>query len=528
MKRKNHNLLNRLAAGSTILIIMVLGLVTVHIQKAVAADSTSESNHDNSGYINDDYIKLVEFKQFFDDPSLIRLYSRAIGLHGNAILVQMDTTTDTTKVDIQVQKELEQARKELRRVQEELNKIEPEVRQEMEINMQELQEDLEKAMQELNNQEMQKELERLEKFDVRIYHQDAKPFIGISISDLDFKEAYERHYNYNYGVLISGVVDGTPADQAGLRKGDIIMEFNGDKARHRDILKNMIDSKSVGDTVAIKVFRDEEIFTTDLLLKPREPRVSTEAQQSEDQKYEYDYEYDTESDEDWGDVDWDAEDFGFDKESFLSKGYGGGGWIPVYSMVDLNDINDVIGDLGFNKFSENGILLQGGGGMGPVGKGWFVGGMGAGYSFDRKNTTTSRRMKFSTGYGGVTLDKRYRPSDNFVLATGILVGGAHTSLEVAQTQGKYDWNALDSTITSTGNSYLKMEKNYLMVQPRITMMYRILPWLAIRSEVGYLMGFSFQPGWEAKMGDETYNIDNSPASNTYQGLSFSIGPWFGF
>lgn len=526
MKRKTHNLLNCLVTGGVILIIALMGLTLISVRSAYAADSNSENECEDSAYTTNRYTSLNEFKQFFDDPSLIRLYSRAIGMPGNSVIVQVDTSTDTTKVEVQLQKELDQTREELRRAREELNKLDPEVRQEMDINMQELQKNLDQALQQLNDPKTLEELEKLKNFEVKVSHRDARPFVGISISDLDFKEAFERHYDYNYGVLVNGVVEGTPADKAGIRKGDIIMEFNGGKARHRDVLKNIIDSKSVGDTVKVTLFRDEDIFTAELILEPRTPRVSSE---TKDEDSEYSYEYDTDSDEDWEDIDdWDAEDFGFDKESFFSRGYGGGGWIPMYSMADLSDVNDVIGRLGFNKFSETGLLLQGGGGMGPVGKGWFIGGMGAGYRFDRKSSTISRRMKFSTGYGGVTLDKRYRPSENIIFATGLLVGGSHTSLEVAQTQGKYNWNDLDSTITEANNSYLKMEKNYLMVQPRITMMYRILPWLAIRSEVGYLMGFSFHPGWEAKMGDETYNIDHSPESNTYQGLSFSIGPWFGF
>jgi len=52
------------------------------------------------------------------------------------------------------------------------------------------------------------------------------PLLGVYLADMTFQDAYEMHYDYNYGVLLSGVVPGGGAQQAGLMKGDIIMEFS--------------------------------------------------------------------------------------------------------------------------------------------------------------------------------------------------------------------------------------------------------------------------------------------------------------
>ncbi|MBC8525683.1 MAG: PDZ domain-containing protein, partial [Candidatus Cloacimonetes bacterium] len=72
------------------------------------------------------------------------------------------------------------------------------------------------------------------------------PFMGVYLDDLDFEDAYEMHYDYNYGVLLDGVVKGGPADKAGLMEEDIIMEFDGVKARYEDRLRSLIKSKHVG------------------------------------------------------------------------------------------------------------------------------------------------------------------------------------------------------------------------------------------------------------------------------------------
>ncbi|MCF7804543.1 MAG: PDZ domain-containing protein [Candidatus Marinimicrobia bacterium] len=470
--------------------------------------------------------RIQIFSEIFDDPILANLYARATGLPGYAVAVTVDSTGDTVDVEVDLERELQRMREELRRAQEELERLDPDVRKQMDIDLNQMEQNMEQALQSLEDPEFMQKMDSLSNIDVRITRRDSRPFLGISVADLDFKDAYERHYDYNYGVLVTGVVDGTPADEAGLRKGDIIMEFNGGKVRYRGVLKNMIDSKNIGDKIRVKYFRDEEIITTTLTLEPRAPRIP-------DLPHSEEAEGDDESmdKEDWGEVDWDEDwesDWDGFQEGFLSKGYGGGGWIPVYSMVDLGDINGVIGDLGFTQLPESGILMHGGGGQGPIGKGWFIGGMGAGYSFDRRNNTTHRRMKFSTSYGGVTLDKRYRPTDNFVIAPGLVLGGAGVELEVAQTQGDVIWDSLGTNLTGSGNSYLHMKKNYLLVNPRVTFMYRFLPWLALRTEVGYALGMSFKSGWEAQMGGDTYEIEGSPNSNFYHGPMISIGPWFGF
>ena len=519
MKREKHRIWKVSIFAVALVVGAVIGYAEAETSAAVQADTDTISKK------NMQSAPLNIFNEIFDDPVLQKLYHRALGAPGHSVIVKVDSSGDSTQVYMDVRMELQEARKELERARQELENLDPEMQKEMQGDLRRLEEALNQTLNQLDDPERLKQLEKLENMEIHISTAGDRPFLGISVADLDFKEAYERHYNYNYGVLVSGVVDGTPADKAGLRKGDIIMEFNGGKARYRDILKNMIDSKDVGDTVLAKIFRNEEIFTTTIRLEPRRIRPDENMETSRK-----DIEIDTEDDDDWDDVEFHMDDIGLE-EGFLSRGYGGGSWVPIYSMADLTKINDLIASLDFTKIPESGVLMHGGAGQGPIGKGWFIGGMGAGYSFERKispNDSTTRRLNFSTGMGGVTLDKRYRPSENFVIGPGMMIGGSSITMEVAQTEGSYDWNTLNQTIASDGNSYLKLEKSYFMVQPRITMMYRVLPWLAIRSQAGYLMGFSFKSGWDAKIGDETFDVKDAPDSNIYQGFTVSIGPWFGF
>ncbi len=476
------------------------------------------------------------------------------------VVIRKDTTyADTVKVVVRLEKELKRIREELERTREKLREQGSGQGVEVQVDMEELMKELEGAMQELERlkylEEMEhlenpEELERLREMDIQVSISGMdRPFLGVSIDDITFKEAYEMHYGKNYGVYVKGVVPESAADKAGIRKGDIIMEFDGSTVRYSESLKNMIESKSVGDTVKVQLFRDEDIITTNVVFSARSGRAVSVRQrkagspatpESGGPGEDWDKDIDEEAWEDhaWDDEEWPLKGLESKFDGFFASGYGGGSWIPVWNMADLSDINGVIDELGFKRLPENGMLMQGGLGKGPVGRGYFIGGMGAGYSVDRKISHTVnrpdtsfnaiRRMRFSTGYGGVTLDKRYRLSENIATGVGFMLGGGEVSMEVSQTSGRYDWTNLPDEISDNGNSYLKLTKSYLIFQPKAMVMYRLTKWLAIRAEAGYLLGYSFKTGWDAKMADDTFEVRESPASHFYDGFTLSIGPWFGF
>ena len=57
------------------------------------------------------------------------------------------------------------------------------------------------------------------------------------------------------GVLVSDVMDDSPAEEAGLRDGDVIIEFDGKKVRSPRDLKRLVLRADGGDEVAVKIVR---------------------------------------------------------------------------------------------------------------------------------------------------------------------------------------------------------------------------------------------------------------------------------
>jgi hypothetical protein len=80
---------------------------------------------------------------------------------------------------------------------------------------------------------------------------------------------------------------------------------------------------------------------------------------------------------------------------------------------------------------------------------------------------------------------------------------------------------------SSSNNAIEIEKNYIMFQPKAVVMYKILDWLSIRAEGGYIISHSFTNGWNAISCDDDFEIENSPETS-FDGYTISIGPWFGF
>lgn len=68
------------------------------------------------------------------------------------------------------------------------------------------------------------------------------------------------------GVYIEGVMEGYPAEKAGLKKGDVIVELDGVEIKTPYELLAQIFRKNVGDVVEIKVYRDGKFLSLSLEL----------------------------------------------------------------------------------------------------------------------------------------------------------------------------------------------------------------------------------------------------------------------
>ena len=97
-----------------------------------------------------------------------------------------------------------------------------------------------------------------------------RPWIGISTVKLDPRIASFYRLPLVHGALIVNVEPYSPADNAGLRRGDIIEEINGNKIENPSQISSYIrKKKAVNDTITVNINRYGRVSEVPLQLEAR-------------------------------------------------------------------------------------------------------------------------------------------------------------------------------------------------------------------------------------------------------------------
>ncbi|MDZ4182123.1 MAG: PDZ domain-containing protein [Candidatus Cloacimonadaceae bacterium] len=328
------------------------------------------------------------------------------------------------------------------------------------------------------------------------------PYFGIFVEDMTFPIAQRLGYDQTYGILITGVVPSSPAWEVRLQEDDVITEINGKQIINKEEFDKIRKTLRAGDTINLKYWREGTVTEIPILLGSREKPGSTEDVKSKPKK--------------------------------LSPGYGGGTWIPMWFDQDMTDVNKLMTDLGFRPYNDRGILMQGFGGKGNIGKGFFLGGQIVSFEDKKKITDNTDPadpyqlwMKYNLSVLGFTVDKRIPITRGLVTSVGVVLGGGTQEIEIIRNKDLYQWPTSPADI-SQGNYNAKLHRGYLMVQPRAEVLVRLLSWFGLRAEGGYTYGYAPYKGWRmVGMNDDMIEIQNSPETKL-EGYNITIGPWFGF
>jgi serine protease Do/serine protease DegQ len=88
------------------------------------------------------------------------------------------------------------------------------------------------------------------------YGQVKRGVLGVNIYDVTPDVAKEFGLSEATGALVAGVAQGSSAEHAGIKTGDIIVSINGTVIRNAQELRNTIGMQRVGDQVEIGLLRD--------------------------------------------------------------------------------------------------------------------------------------------------------------------------------------------------------------------------------------------------------------------------------
>ncbi|MDZ7261345.1 MAG: Do family serine endopeptidase [candidate division KSB1 bacterium] len=97
-------------------------------------------------------------------------------------------------------------------------------------------------------------------------------WLGVYIGPVDRKMARALGLDKAEGALVSEVVEDSPAGEAGVKAGDVIIEFDGKPIKDDNHLMNLVASYDPGSRVSMKIVRDgkEKILNVKLGERPDE------------------------------------------------------------------------------------------------------------------------------------------------------------------------------------------------------------------------------------------------------------------
>ncbi|XOB61963.1 Do family serine endopeptidase [Campylobacterota bacterium DY0563] len=100
-------------------------------------------------------------------------------------------------------------------------------------------------------------------------------YLGVVIDDL--KPNLSKLYKHRTGALILDVAGDTPAEKAGLKRGDLIYMINNVPIKDRKALQNTIASFKPNETISIKLERDKKDVQLNITLGNRAGLVTSDA-----------------------------------------------------------------------------------------------------------------------------------------------------------------------------------------------------------------------------------------------------------
>lgn len=116
--------------------------------------------------------------------------------------------------------------------------------------------------------EVKRAVESIEQHGAIVY-----PFLGVQFTTItpEITEQYELPVEEGAWLqTAASVVPGSPAEDAGLRQGDIIISVNGERVTQKNVLSDVLDDHSVGQTITLTVLRNNQTITLRATLVARE------------------------------------------------------------------------------------------------------------------------------------------------------------------------------------------------------------------------------------------------------------------
>ena len=121
-------------------------------------------------------------------------------------------------------------------------------------------------------------------------------YIGLSMQTVNAQNAQQNNLPVNQGAYVAEVTEGSPADEAGIKSGDIVIRMGDEEITSADGMILAVRGHKIGETVTVTVMRGDEEKSFEVTLGSDEELQKQQAEELERQQQEreergYDYGY---------------------------------------------------------------------------------------------------------------------------------------------------------------------------------------------------------------------------------------------
>ena len=99
---------------------------------------------------------------------------------------------------------------------------------------------------------------------------ETRKFIGVSVDPLNKELAEYFGAKEGKGLLVSQIREGSPAEKAGLKVGDVLIKADGTELERQGDLSRIIQEKEKGDKIKMEFYRDKKMRSVEVEIEEEE------------------------------------------------------------------------------------------------------------------------------------------------------------------------------------------------------------------------------------------------------------------
>lgn len=99
-------------------------------------------------------------------------------------------------------------------------------------------------------------------------------YLGVNLAEIDENRAKELKLREDYGVEVTRVEENSPAEKAGVKPGDVVLEYNGQRVEGMEQFGRMVRETPPGREVKLSISRNGATQTLTAVLGSRKFRFS--------------------------------------------------------------------------------------------------------------------------------------------------------------------------------------------------------------------------------------------------------------